>query len=89
MKTKVVFRKFKKTGEVIALFPEQHANAYGDIMSYMHTGQHGAASPRITHVDTTLATPDEYANLLAELKSIGYDDLQIIARIPVTYRLRH
>ena len=37
-KAKVIFRK-NKNGEVIAFFPEFHVQ-YGNIMSYMHIGQH-------------------------------------------------
>lgn len=76
--TKVVFRKFKD-GEVIAVFPEVSYN-YVHIMSYQHVGQHGDCVPWISSF-TKPATPDEYADLLAELKSIGYDDLQICKRI--------
>ena len=50
------------------------------IMSYQHDGQHGDCVPWISSF-TKPATPDEYADLLAELKSIGYDDLQICKRI--------
>ena len=41
-KVKVIFRK-NKDGEVIAFFPEFHVQR-GNIMSYMHIGQHGEAS---------------------------------------------
>ena len=70
MKDKVVFRKFKD-GQVIALFPELPWDEMGNIVSYMHIGQHGAASRAIV-LDTKLAKPKEYAGLLEELRSIGY-----------------
>lgn len=41
-KVKVIFRK-NKHNDVIAFFPEVRVN-YGNIMSYMHTGQHSEAS---------------------------------------------
>lgn len=41
-KVKVIFRK-NKHNDVIAFFPEESAN-YGNIMSYIHIGQHGEAS---------------------------------------------
>ena len=66
----VIFRKFKE-GDVIALLPDSDANP-GMIRSYMHIGQHGEASKDIVSI-TKLATPAEYADLLAELKSIGYE----------------
>lgn len=76
--TKVVFRKFKD-GEVIAVFPEVTYN-YVHIMSYQHFGQHGGCVPWIASF-TKPATPVEYADLLAELKAIGYDDLQVMKHI--------
>lgn len=67
--TKVVFRKFKD-GEIIALFPDLKEHG-GDVMSYMHIGQHGAASPLIIN-DTKPATPQEFSPLFMELEAIGY-----------------
>jgi hypothetical protein len=75
--TKVKFRKFNDDGGVIALFPEQdhksgNANP-GCIMSYMHIGQHGEATEVLLTSDELVdATPGEYADLLRELKMIGY-----------------
>ncbi len=40
-------------------------------MSYQHVGQHGAASSELVR-ELRPATPAEYADLLAELKDIGY-----------------
>lgn len=71
MKDKVVFRKFKD-GQVIALFPELPCDNRGNIISYMHIGQHAAAS-RLFVYKTKPAKPEEYAELYAELRSIGYD----------------
>ena len=71
MMRKVIFRKFK-SGDVIALFPQEPATSDGwECMSYMHVGQHGSANPMIVQ-DTKAATPKEYAPLVAELLSIGY-----------------
>ena len=68
---RVIFRKFKNgEHEVIALLPDTEAN-YGNVLSYMHIGQHGEAGISIIN-NTDLATPEEYKDLLAELKSIGY-----------------
>jgi len=78
MKTKVIFRIFPD-GEVIALFPEIPADQQaGHCLSYMHTGQHGAASADLPPY-TRSATPEECAPLLEELRTIGYDP-QVIAR---------
>ena len=73
---KTIFRVFKDRGDVIALFPEIPADLAGEFCeSYMHTGQHGAASPMGSHMTriTRPATPEEAAPLMAELARIGYD----------------
>ena len=76
--TPVIFRKFK-TGEVLALFPTlPGTNDPHTCQSYQHIGQHGAASADCSY--TKPATPAEYADLLRELVSIGYDDLKIVKR---------
>jgi hypothetical protein len=78
--TKVIFRKFKG-GEIIALFPAivGDNNPYATCESYMHIGQHGSASVDLI-LSTKPAKPEEYAPLLNELKSIGYDDLVVKQR---------
>lgn len=73
--TVVIFRKFKSGNkEIIALFPELPGTNkwYADCMSYMHVGQHGAASVDLT-VLTQPASPVEYADLKRELEGLGYD----------------
>lgn len=78
--TKVVFRKFKD-GEIIALFPEIVSGYY--IMSYMHIGQHGEASPLLVS-DTKPATKAEYLPLFRELSGLGYN-LRIMRRMRVRF----
>ena len=73
---RVMFRKWKGNGAIIAFFPDQPDGPY--LMSYAHIGQHGLAS--YPHPKTEPATPEEYAPLLAELRRIGYSDLKIVAR---------
>ena len=41
-------------------------------VSYSHAGQHGACHPDYIH-ECRPATPEEYADLKAELESIGYN----------------
>lgn len=78
--TRVVFRRFKE-GDVIALFPYMPWNANGNaVTSYMHTGQHAAADYAGVIAGTRPATGEEYRELLAELKSVGYDNLHILRR---------
>jgi hypothetical protein len=79
-KVAVVFRKWKDTGDVIALFPELPADIYGWYCdSYMHVGQHGGADYHGVISQTVPATPDEYAALSGELNRIGYR-LRLLAR---------
>lgn len=81
MTTKVIFRKFKDEGDIIALFPQELGDNdyYSTCLSYQHLGQHGSASIALM-CDTVPAIEEEYRNLLDELKSIGYDDL-LIAKV--------
>ena len=78
---RVVFRRWKARanmhGGIIAFFPDQK-EARGLCGSYMHVGQHSAAM--YPHPDTIEASAGEYAPLLAELKSIGYN-LRIVRRV--------
>lgn len=75
MKTKVIFKMFEN--EVIALFPEEIADYKGNISSYMHIGQHSAASPALVD-ELEDATPEQYKELYNELtNSVGYK-LEII-----------
>ena len=74
--TPVIFRKFKD-GEIIALFPTLPGDwLMCTCLSYLHVGQHGPADLGIIR-DTSPAAPEEYKDLLAELVSIGYDDLRV------------
>jgi len=76
---KVIFRKWND-GDVIALFPEIAVDMIGyNCQSYIHVGQHGAASPDIVTSDTKPASPDEYKPLYDELIRLGYD-LKVIKR---------
>ena len=79
---KVIFRK-DKDGEIIAFFPEASAN-FGNILSYMHIGQHGEASLEF-YQETKKATETEYKPLLMELKSI-YDDYNLIVKQKMNYK---
>lgn len=77
----VIFRKFRRGGDIIAYFPEIQATmSKAECMSYMHIGQHGAASYDCIHTLTKPATPKEYADLKKELEDIGYK-LEIRKRI--------
>lgn len=72
--TKVIFRKYRKGGDILALFPEVPADNRGHYcQSYEHVGQHGAADYYgCIHKLTVPAKPVEYADLMAELEHRGY-----------------
>ena len=80
-KVKVIFRKDKE-GNLIAFLHELRVN-HGNIMSYMHIGQHSEASYQF-YTETKKANESEYNSLLDELKSI-YDDCILV----VNQRLRY
>lgn len=78
--TKVIFRvdERDKGYEVIAVFPAiaGDMNPYRTCQGYAHIGQHTSISVDVMQW-TRRAKPEEYKDLLDELVSIGYDDLQI------------
>ena len=87
-KTKVIFRQWKDGGEIIALFPEIATDTIGyNCQSFMHIGQHGAASPNVMLEDTKLANieDDDVKNLIQELTGRGYE-LEIIKRFRYSHQ---
>ena len=74
---RVVFRKWKGSGSVIAFFLDQPETP-GHCTVYEHIGQHGAGA--YPHPQTEPATVEEYVPLLTELRSIGYDNLRVVTR---------
>ena len=74
-KTKVVFLHEHETEQgipgIYAYFPDMVH--YGGLKTcYAHVGQHSACSPQYAK-ESRPATPEEYADLKAELESIGYN----------------
>ena len=68
MADKVMFVR-SQDGEITAVFPELKDRNY--LTCYAHIGQHSYCHPQ--WVDAQMpADEHEYADLLAELKSIGY-----------------
>ena len=80
-KVKVIFRKDKE-GNIIAFLPELRVN-HGNIMSYMHIGQHSEASYRF-YAETKKVNEKEYNPLLEELKGI-YDDCILVVKQRLYY----
>lgn len=74
MKDRIIFRYWPEAKDVIAFMPDSETNP-GRVLSYEHIGQHGEADYGGLLPVTRPATPAEYADLLAELVSIGYDPI--------------
>lgn len=80
MTTPVIFKR-DKGGDVFAAFPTLPGNMNQSTMScYAHIGQHGTADSDYVR-QAKPASPDEYSDLLRELRRMGYDDLKIIRRM--------
>ena len=75
-KVKVIFRNDRE-GNIIAFLPELRVNR-GNIMSYMHIGQHSEASYQF-YTETKKADKSEYNSLLDELERI-YDHCTIVVQ---------
>lgn len=77
----VIFRVCIDNADVIALFPNNESwDRQGNISCYQHVGQHGGANWSWVLSATRPAQAVEYADLLRELKGIGYTDLTIRKR---------
>ena len=78
-KTKVIFRKDKEDGDIIAVFPEdkQGNNMIG---CYAHMGQHSTMSLDY-YKETVPATPEEYKDLKAELENIVGYNLEVVTEL--------
>lgn len=77
--TKVIFRKDKEDGDIIAVFPEdkQGNNMIG---CYAHMGQHSTMSLDY-YKETVPATPEEYKDLKAELENIVGYNLEVVTEL--------
>ena len=78
-KMKVIFRKDRKDGTIIAFYPECSAN-YGNIACYQHIGQHGEASLEY-YYSTVKATANEYKEIYNEVKNQAIVELDVKQRI--------
>jgi hypothetical protein len=78
--TQVVFRRWRDSGGIIALFPEMPSDINGYFCeAYEHIGQHGGADYHGVVRATRPATDEEAAPLAGELARLGYN-LQPISR---------
>lgn len=97
---RVIFRTWRDTGDVIAFLPDVlPIDPYYPswMTSYQHIGQHSEADYYALTVQqgkgwessaTRLATPEEYAPLLAELHALGYEGLRVMKRLNQPKRSR-
>ena len=76
--TEVIFRK-ENNGDVIAAFFYLSYRRGWQTTFYAHIGQHGWGYLDIMLRSSRAATPEEYADLKAELESIGYN-LRVIKK---------
>ena len=71
--TLVIFRRWRDTGSIIALFPEIPSDINGRYCeAYEHVGQHGGADYYGVITATTPVEPEDAADLAKELARIGY-----------------
>lgn len=83
-KTQVVFRRWRDSSEIIALFPEIPTDINGWFCeAYEHVGQHGGADYHGVIRATRPVTVEDAAPLAEELTRIGYN-LQPISRASQT-----
>ena len=75
--TEVIFR-VEKDGSILAVFPYISYSGYNYVTCYQHIGQHGEMDWDYM-LKTKPAAPEQYADLKAELESIGYN-LKVIKR---------
>lgn len=76
--TDVLFRK-EKEGTILAVFPYDISTLEGSITCYAHLGQHSSMTWDYLRSTKPVKDKREYADLYAELKSIGYD-LRVIQK---------
>ena len=83
MATPVIFKKEQGVMGVVAFFPTIPGTSGWDVTCYAHIGQHASASLEYMR-KCRPAKSEEYADLLRELKAIGYDDLRVVRRMSKT-----
>lgn len=81
----VIFRKEKScNGSVIAAYFGNITAKYGCILCYTHEEGHNEANVSYYAEETTKATPEEYADLLEELKE-ECSDFEIVVKKRINY----
>ena len=83
----VIFKKDRRSGEIVAFFPETVKDGTcnpGNIMAYTHNGQHGEASLDYYWDYCRPCKEEEYADLLAELEGI-YKEVNLVVVRKIRY----
>lgn len=84
---RVVFKKDRKTGEIVAVLPEGKGGSLM-VSCYTHEGQHSACSVGYLQTEVVSADESEYRPLLEEMRSLyGETKLIIGKRLPDYRRL--
>ena len=80
-KLDVLFRWSR--GEVTAVFPSECGTDEFDFTCYAHVGQHGSCA-RQWYNTTRKAKPEQYADLLAELRQIYAPEYELVVKARMT-----
>lgn len=81
---RVIFRQFKKGGDVIAILVDSYKDCRpGNVMTYMREGQHGEAdATAIISITSIVRDPKVYEELKKELESIYDQKIKVMQRLP-------
>lgn len=83
---KVIFRRFKESGELLVMFPELVDSTTYTITVYTHAKGYGQMFHRDIRNQTVLVKKGEYEGLLTEVASIRKERLYVCQRNqPVWY----
>lgn len=88
-KLDVLFRRSRRkepeglAAEVTAVFPTECGTNRYDMTCYAHVGQHGTCDSGWYNA-TRKAKPDEYADLLAELRQIYAPEYKLVVKQKIT-----
>lgn len=86
---RVIFRQFKNDSDdsdVIAILVDSHKDCSpGNVMTYMHVGQHGEVdATAIISITSIVRDTKVYGNLKKELESIYGQKIKVMQRLPTT-----
>lgn len=77
--TDVMFRYDTTDKTIFAVLPHQVDTLNGDVVTYQHVGQHSTGDYNVCLQQSRPATETEYADLKAEMDSLGYN-LKVVKR---------